>query len=243
MFLAVDMGNSRIKWAVFRGDDVRVSGDCDGAEALPASLPSVPLRGAAVASVVPDRVEAVRQAIGTHCGLTPRVAGRDLPIPIENLCRPPEGVGVDRLLNALAAYDRFRRACVVVDAGSAVTVDAVDAQGRFAGGAIAPGPGLMAEALARHTAQLPRVAVRRPDAPLGRDTQGAIEAGTYWGAVGLLAELIGRVAATLPAGAPVIGTGGWADLFPHVEAVNYYDEHLTLRGLRLAHETLERERR
>jgi len=130
-----------------------------------------------VASVNPRALARFRGIALDATGAEPDVAGADFPIPIRAEVDKPERVGVDRLLAALAAFRRAEGACIVVDAGTAVTVDAVSADGGFQGGAIFPGMDMMAQALAEKTALLPRVIPRYIETTLGRNTEEAILAG------------------------------------------------------------------
>jgi type III pantothenate kinase len=239
MLLTVDVGNTSIKWGLFEGETLVENGRCgDGAEMVQA-IPAADVDAAAMASVVPDRTGRIRSPLEERLGFPVRVAGEDLPIPIVNLCVPPERVGVDRLLDALAAYHRIGDACIVVDVGSAITVNTVDAQGRFMGGAIAPGPGLQFRALHEFTAQLPRASFARPLNPVGADTMGAIQSGVYWGTVGAVSELIRQALGVVGGRRPVIATGGACEaLAADIPAISECDPFLTLRGIRLAHRVL-----
>jgi type III pantothenate kinase len=140
-----------------------------------------------------------------------QISFRDVPIAIN--VEEPSRVGIDRLLAAVAA-DRVRRrdhAAIVVDLGSAITVDLLNASGAFCGGAILPGIATSARALEEHTDALPLVAMdqlERPPAPVGKSTITAIESGLYWGAVGAVCELIGQMSRELPAEPDVFLTGG-----------------------------------
>jgi len=166
-----------------------------------------------VASVNPPalaRLEAAAEAAGLA---PPQVAGRDFPIPVATAVEEPERVGTDRLLAALAAYRRTGGACIVVDAGTAVTVDAVDERGVFLGGAILPGLGLMARALAEGTAQVPMVEPPGPGEPLGpaigRNTRAAVRAGLVRGWPAAVGAVVEAVRTELGAGpVPVVVTGG-----------------------------------
>jgi type III pantothenate kinase len=123
---------------------------------------------------------------------------------------------------------------VIVDAGSAITVDAVDAKGRFIGGAIAPGPELQARALHEHTALLPLVPFAKPASALGKDTEQAIQSGIYWGGVGAVAELVRQVSKHAGEHPQLFVTGGHGQLL--ASGALTFDAHLTLRGIRLAYE-------
>jgi type III pantothenate kinase len=163
--------------------------------------------------------------------------GRDLEIPIQNALRDGSTVGQDRLLNALGAYAKAQQACVVVDAGTAITVDFVDGEGVFQGGAIAPGLNLMLTVLHEHTAALPRV-VFEPvgaDEPFGRETRGAMRLGVQAAARGMVRHLVERYATAYGAYPQVVATGGDARvLFEGDDLVEQVVPDLTLLGIEAA---------
>ncbi|MCI0492198.1 MAG: type III pantothenate kinase [Planctomycetes bacterium] len=173
-----------------------------------------------------------------------QITYRDLPLPI--LVEEPQRVGIDRLLAALAA-DRLRqrdRAAIIVDSGSAITVDLVDAVGAFRGGAILPGIEMAARALEEQTDALPRVTMadsaQRPK-PLGKSTVAAIESGLYWGAVGAIRELVHQLSADLEATPDLFFTGGASPHLAKSVATNEpwsvrHVPHLVLAGLALVDE-------
>lgn len=168
-----------------------------------------------------------------------RLTYRDVPLPIR--VEEPARTGIDRLLAAVAA-NRLRapdRAAIVVDLGTAITVDLVEADGGFAGGAILPGIGMAGRALADQTDALPHIVLEHtetPPTPLGKTTKGAIEAGLYWGAVGAVSELVTQLSSGLPAEPEIFITGGAGrsvagplDKKSHVR----YVPHLVLAGIAL----------
>ncbi|MFO7957207.1 MAG: type III pantothenate kinase [Candidatus Brocadiia bacterium] len=143
-------------------------------------------------SVHPAANEPLTDLWGSEFGTAIEFFGRDLPVPLPTTVREPEKVGTDRLLLALGAVTLHGAPCIVVSAGTAVTVDLVDAEGRFAGGAIAPGLRLAADALERNTALLPHVRLGVPsDIQPGRDTVEAIQRGVYWSCAGGVLALLG----------------------------------------------------
>ncbi len=244
--LTADLGNSRCKldlWDAGAGSPraslALASAELDGPDepGLAAWLAaSGGAQRALVCSVAaPEREAALVAALERLVGAG-RVASPDPALA--NACRTPERTGRDRLFAARAALDRCGSSCVVVDAGTALTVDAVlaDASGeRFLGGAIAPGPALLARALAQGGAQLQATAPRPGDRALGRDTEEALRAGVAVGFRGSARELVRRVAAE--AGierAPVVLTGGAAAFLlepePFVEEL-FVDPWLVPRGL------------
>lgn len=162
--------------------------------------------------------------------------GEDLPIPIVTALDEHATPGQDRLLNALAAFDHMKQACVVVDCGTAVTVDFVDGEGVFQGGAIAPGASMQLHALHEHTAALPHVhlAVPAPSA-FGKDTAQAMLNGVYFGIRGMVRHLVERYAEAYEAFPPVVVTGGDAPiLFQDDELVDRMIPDLTLWGIEAA---------
>jgi len=234
MLLTADVGNTSIKWGMFDRERLAHHGRCADAPALAAAAP-MEVTEAVVASVVPSMTDLVCEAVEQRFDVKVLVVGCDFHVKIENRCRVPERVGVDRLLNALAAYDRSRGPCVIVDAGSAITVDAVDAKGSFLGGAIVPGPEMQAHALHEHTALLPFVPFAKPESALGQDTEQAIQSGLYWGGIGAVVELVRQISKHAGEHAEIFVTGGHGRLLAsETMGLFTFDEHLTLRGIRLA---------
>jgi type III pantothenate kinase len=159
--------------------------------------------------------------------------GDDMPVPIGQQLDRETITGVDRLLNAAAAFERLKQACVIVDAGTAITVDFVDGQGTFHGGAIAPGAAMQLKALHEHTAALPELAFRAPDAePFGRNTTQAMLQGVYHGIRGMVQRLVEQYAEAYGAFPLVVATGGDAQtLFANHELVDRIVPELTLLGI------------
>jgi type III pantothenate kinase len=196
----------------------------------------------ALASTVPATTAAI-EAVAARRALACLTASA-LTIPLQVLVDRPGDVGPDRLVNAYAAAHLYGAPAIVVDCGTATTLDAVDHDGAFVGGAIAPGLVLGLEALAARTARLPRVEPHLPDGPIGRDTAAAIRAGAVLGHRAMIEGLLARMRRQLAAGgglAPrdvrVVLTGGLAALpwARTIEGVDAIDPELTLRGLVLVH--------
>ncbi len=162
--------------------------------------------------------------------------GNDLPVPIGQSLDRETLTGVDRLLNASAAYDQLKQACVVVDAGTAVTVDFVDGEGTFHGGAIAPGAHMQLETLSQHASALPEIKWRKPDdEPFGRSTAEAMLQGVYYGIRGLVRVTVERYAEHYQAYPLVIATGGDGQLlFDQDDFVDRVIPDLTLQGIAVA---------
>ncbi len=192
------------------------------------------VRGAVIGTVVPAALYHLRRLCREWFAVEPLVARSHLdwgfPIKVDQ----PEEVGADRLLNALAAHQRYRGPLVVIDFGTATTFDVVDGEGAYLGGAIAPGINLSIEALHQAAARLPRIGIGRPHGVIGKATVPAMQSGIYWGYVGLIEGMVRRIEAEFGAPLKVVATGGLAPLFaegtPLLEKI---DPDLTLEGLRL----------
>lgn len=234
MRLAVSLGNTNAAWAVFEGT-LLVQGDrfpLAELNSLPERVGSEHLESAALASVVPSRNRAVKSLVRKAYGIETRVAGDDLPVGIEIRCNQPSKVGIDRLLNAVAAYARTKRATVVVDVGTAITVNAVASDGAFLGGAIAPGPETMLHALHLRTESLPRIDLKKPDKAIGTNTGSAMRSGAWWSTTGLIESLVRHISSELGGNPPVLLTGGGAARFTTDLALSApYIPFLTLEGL------------
>lgn len=251
MLLAVDVGNSNTVFGLFDGQRLREQwrlqtdlhrlADEWGVLLLgllaSAGLQRNTLTQAIVASVVPPVTPALTQALARHLCCPTLVVGRkqlpDVPVDVEE----PESVGVDRLVNVLAARRLAPGALIIIDFGTATTFDAVSASGAFLGGAIAPGIGISAEALFAQAALLPRIALVAPPAAIGRNTVTNMQSGIVLGYAALVGGMIERLRAELGGQATAIATGGWAEtLAPVCPAIDRIAPALTLDGLRLVWE-------
>ena len=155
-----------------------------------------------------------------------------MPIRIDN----PLEVGADRLVNAVAAYDRVGSACVVVDFGTGINFDAVSAAGEYLGGAIAPGLEVSLTALVERAARIPRIDLAEPDAAIGRSSRAAIQSGFVFGFAGLIDGIARRIEEELGE-ARFLATGGLAEaIVPFTETIDEVDDLLTLKGLRLIYD-------
>ena len=162
--------------------------------------------------------------------------GKDLDLPIKVDTDEPEQTGVDRVLAVAAAYEQMGKACVVVDAGTAITVNVCDDKGRFLGGAIAPGVRMQLEALHDKTAQLPAVRFAAPTEPWGKTTQQAILHGVFHGIRGMVKELVENYATEFGAWPDLVATGGdAATLFTDWDLVHAIAPNLVLYGIALAY--------
>jgi type III pantothenate kinase len=155
-----------------------------------------------------------------------------MPIRIDN----PLEVGADRLVNSIAAFARFGGACVVVDFGTGINIDAVSAEGEYLGGAIGPGLEISLSALIERAARITRIDLDAPETAIGRSSRAAIQSGFVFGFAGLIDGVVRRIEEELGE-ARVLATGGLAQVVvPYTETIDEVDEMLTLKGLRLIHE-------
>jgi type III pantothenate kinase len=243
--VVVDIGNSSTAAALWSDGKVFERRDFrhDQREALQQAVKALADETAGVmpsavviASVVPDALNELVEWIRGAMGLEPMVVGRQIPLPMPVKLPNPEAVGVDRICTAAAAHHVKQEPCVVVDFGSAVTVDVVDSEGAFIGGAIAPGLHMQARSLHEHTAALPDVEPNRPDDTIGQDTADAIRGGIHYGTAGAVRHIVETFATHIGRWPPVVATGGDA---PEIaEECGIFDNvvpDLCLMGIGLAH--------
>lgn len=201
--------------------------------------------GVVISSVVPPLDPTLRSVTQQYFGCEPFFVQPGLqtamPLKIDN----PHELGADRLVNCIAAYERVRNACIVVDFGTATTFDVVSATGEFLGGAIAPGLGISADALFARAARLGRVEVKKPERAIATNTVTNLQSGMFFGYLGLVDGILDRMLAELREEgmhAVVLATGGLARLIaPESRFIREVDDMLTLKGLKLAFEQHHRE--
>lgn len=191
----------------------------------------------AVSSVVPPAISALRRMGQNHLDIEPLLVGpgtkTGLPINYDN----PKEVGADRVVNAVAAFERLQAACIVVDFGTATTFDCISEKGEYLGGAICPGIGISLDALVSRAAKLPRVEIALPRRAVGRNTVESMQSGLFYGYVALVDGLVGRLTVEMGCEPRVIATGGLAGALSEVsEAIETVDHDLTLEGLRIIYE-------
>jgi type III pantothenate kinase len=194
--------------------------------------------GVVVACVVPALNQTIEHLAERYFGCQPLVVGPGIKTGMPILYENPKEVGADRIVNAVAAYDRYSSAAIVVDfSGTATIFDYVTGRGEYAGGVIAPGLGISMDAMVEHAAKLYRVELVRPRDVVGRTTVGAIQSGLIYGYTALVDGLVERIIKERGEKTRVIATGGLAELItPESNTIEDSDEFLTLKGLRLIFE-------
>ena len=190
-----------------------------------------------VATVVPPVQFAIERFCQDHLGRSPLWVGPGIKTGISILCDNPREVGADRIVNAVAAHARWPQGAIIVDFGTATTFDVVTPRGDYAGGVIAPGLMVSADALYNRTAKLPRVELVRPKSAIGKNTVASIQSGLLFGYAGLVDALVARIRAEIDFQPRVVATGGLAPLVAaESKAIDECDDMLTLDGLRLLYD-------
>ena len=248
MLLALDAGNSNVTIGVFDGSTLlhrwRLRTVHQQTEdewgilfrnlfALD-KLDLLQVDGVIIASVVPPLDPVLAGMTRRYFGREPMFVTHETDTGLKILYDQPREVGADRVVNAVAAFDRYGGPCVVVDLGTAITFDVVSAEAEYLGGIICAGVGISIEALFTRTAKLPKVDFREPEKLVGTNTVGSMQSGLYYGAIAMIDGIVERLLETLGPKTVVVATGGQARMITsgskHLRSV---DEDLTLRGLEL----------
>jgi len=192
------------------------------------------IRGIVISSVVPPMDSTLREVCERYFHVRPLFiepgVKTGMPVQYDN----PAEVGADRIVNAVAAFEKYGGPCIVVDFGTATTFDAVSKKGEYIGGVITPGIGISADALFERTARLPRVDIRKPARIIGTNTVGSMQSGLYYGYLGLVDAILERMLPELGPETKVVATGGLATLIgKDSRYISDVDDLLTLEGLRI----------
>jgi type III pantothenate kinase len=255
VIITFDVGNTETTIGLFDGEELRghwritsgVARTSDEFGVLLRTLlrasdeADVPLTGAAIGSVVPPVTAPLAEACRSWLGVQPLLVDAQAGLPIRLDVDEPLTVGADRIINTLAASRLYGADTVVVDLGTATTYDCITADGVFLGGVIAPGVQTSADTLVRRTSKLPATELVPPARVIGRRTEECIRAGVLFGAAEAIDGIVRRIKGEWPTPRPprVVATGGLAEsLAPHCREIERVEPHLTLIGLRLAHELL-----
>jgi type III pantothenate kinase len=251
MLLTLDVGNTNITVGVFEAEKLvdqwrmetssRKTADEYGILLTQmfahAGIDSRRIDAVAVSSVVPPMQLALRAMARRYFRCEPLFVGPGVRTGMPVLYDNPAEVGADRVVNAVAAYERHQGALIIVDFGTATTFDAVSARGEYLGGSICPGISISMDALFVSASRLPRVEFKRPDRVVGRNTVASMQSGLVFGYVGLVDGVCARMSAEMGGHPKVIATGGLATLIAgESQAISEVDERLTLDGLRIIYE-------
>lgn len=241
MLLAIDIGNTNINNGIFKGKVLKKSfiipsrtKDFKAGYAAKLKPYTKSIRAAVIVSVAPQVLNKVKAALREIMDGKIFVVGSNLDSGVKNRYRIPRQVGQDRLVNARAAYELYGGASIIVDFGTAITVDVVTKRKEYIGGIIAPGVELSLRALWEHTALLPKVELKKPRSLLGRDTQESMRSGAFYGFAGLCDSVVKDLKKRYCRDGRVVATGGMSRLIgPYCEYIDKIDPRLTLKGLRL----------
>lgn len=251
MLLSIDVGNTNVTLGISQGEALRgtwrLATDIERLADEYASLIMGLLQhgglspgdvdSAAMTCVVPELEPVFQTVCQRYFGIKPLVVGVGTRTGLRILYDSPRDVGADRVVDAVAAISKYGPPLIVVDIGTATVFDAVNGEGDYLGGAIAPGPGIAFEALVSRAAKLYRVEFVRPESAIGRNTVAALQSGMIFGYVGLVEGIVERMKSELGGQAKVIGTGGYAELIARETAIiDAVDPDLTLLGLRMIYE-------
>ena len=246
MLLAIDIGNSNVVWGIFENQTLKQhwrlhteparTSDEYGASfngLLRASgIGPNQVTGVILSSVVPSLTPAFEQMSEALFHHKPLVVSSDLDTGLKLSYTNPRELGSDRLVNAAAAYARYKSALIIIDLGTATTFCAVTQAGEYLGGVIAPGLSIAADALFSRTAKLPKVDLVRPKTVIGKDTTSSIQSGLIFGHAGLVDEIVVRMQQELGQAARVIATGGLSSIIaPESRTIQEVRPFLTLEGL------------
>jgi type III pantothenate kinase len=251
VLLAIDVGNTNIVYGLFDGATLIHQFRVETSRGRTADEYTVVVRqllsmrdvaasdvkAAIIASVVPALTEPMLELVRRAFGLEALVVGPGIKTGMSILYENPREVGADRIVNSVAAYERFRSGLIAVDFGTATTFDCVTPKGEYMGGVIAPGIQISADALFSRAAKLPRIEIQRPPRVVGRNTQHSMQSGIVFGYVALVDGLVDRIKEEVAFPCAVLATGGLARLIaPLSRTVEHLDDDLTLTGLRILYE-------
>lgn len=247
MLLAVDIGNTNIKFGLYDGETLKrklsiptlKELSSDALEKIVVSKIPHPLSSAIVSSVVPEINEAIREFLISTYGVIPFFVENDAHFGLTINYEPLSDAGSDRLVNAFSAVEKYAAPCIVCSFGTAMTIDAIDSQRTLVGGLIAPGMKTLAAAMKITASRLPEVEIEKPSTLLQNNTVGAIQSGIVYGYFGLVEELVKQIKNEVGGNPKVIATGGFATLISkNTTQIDVVDENLLLDGLRMLHERM-----
>jgi type III pantothenate kinase len=249
VLLAVDVGNTQTMIGLMEGDRIEhdwriatvrhrtgdeIAGLLAGFFSLTDWRPQEAIDEVGIASVVPRLTWQWQLMCEKHLKITPFIIGPGTRTGMRILMKNPTEVGADRIVNAVAAFDRYGGPCIVVDFGTATTFDVISADGDYLGGAIAPGVEVSMEALTSRAAKLVKVDLVEPQQVIGKSTVESLQSGAVYGFAGQVEGIVGAIRAELGAAGRVVATGGLAELVArHTSVIEEVDEYLTLRGIEM----------
>ena len=187
-----------------------------------------------ISCVVPPILETIKEVCKECFRIIPLVVGDDVDAGMPILYDNPREVGADRIVNAVAGYDKYHQSLIIIDFGTATTFDCVSSSGEYLGGAISPGIAISAEALFQRTSKLPRIDISQPPTAIGKNTVASIQSGLFFGYVSLVEGMVKRIEMEMQSSPLIIATGGQAELISKgTDVIKHVEPNLTLEGLML----------
>ncbi len=253
MLLAIDVGNTNTVFGIYRGEELVGSFRLSTTAQRTSDELGMQIRSyytfmgikvedtdaVIIASVVPPIMYTMINAIRKYIGVRPLIVNRDVDTGLENKYDNPKEVGVDRLVNAVSAVERYGTPLIIIDIGTAMTFDVIDKHGAYLGGAIFPGIKVAMEALFQHASKLPRVDIVRPEKAIGTNTVMSMQSGAIRGYVGAIRGTVLEMKQELEDGEAcrVVATGGMGRMMAeYCDVITDVDPDLTLEGLRMIYE-------
>lgn len=254
MLLVIDVGNTNIVFGVYREKELlynwRISSNKDRTSDEYGllfdqifkfnGLKSENVKDIIISSVVPPLMHTLPTMSRRYFDIEPLVVGPDIKTGIEIKYDNPEEVGADRIVNAIAGYEKYGGPLIIVDSGTAITFDAIGEDGSYLGGVITPGIKISSEALFLRTAKLPKVEIAKPETVIGKNTTNSIQSGLVYGYIGMIDYIIENMIKEMnyeEAGVKIVATGGFSSLVSsESKYIDIIDGLLTLEGLRIIYE-------
>ena len=251
MLLAIDVGNTHITMGVFNENELvgsfrlttktpRTSdefGVCFVALFGQKQIGIEQIENCIIASVVPKVMHALNNAVRKFLKCEPMIVGPGTKTGIKVHTEDPKSVGADRIVNAAAVYSEYKKACLVIDFGTATTYDFVSDKGVFEYTVISPGLEIIANVLAEKTAKLPEVEIKKPSRILAKETITSMQAGVVYGYIGQVEYIVKKIKSELKQDFVVIATGGLSRVFENeTDVINFYDHNLAFKGMKIIFE-------
>ena len=252
MILVADVGNTNMTMGVYEGSELKATfrimtktprtSDEYGillTQLLTSKgIEATSLEGSIIASVVPDVMHSLTGAIVRYTGTTPLIVGPGVKTGIKIVTEDPRAIGADRIVDAVAAYEKYGGPILVIDFGTATTYDLITEDGKFAAGITAPGIRISSEALWKQTAKLPNIEIKKPKSILAQETISSMQAGLMYGQIGQTEYIIKKVKEESGIQSlKVVATGGLGrTIADETDTIDIYDSSLTLDGLRIIYE-------